>query len=273
MKLKDCKKAKAMKLKLQQKTWRVDDCIPLHYQLNPQLLNQIDPNLQHHFCLLLSRDVYSEGDSLPLWNYLLTRQAEFSDDFWQMMIQWFEDEQKHYEALRRVYRLISGISFREMDLVFAERNHEIEPIKALLTDEFTILVSLLFDELGSTISYRRDLWEYYRHYGPVVRQVGKYLVQDEGSHFQNAVKLLKFSHGDRWWEIPDLLKQLVQLEKQLGRYCKTFFLDHAQEQLRFPTNFNAVISQIILAQFGLAKYPEQIQKLWQWKPARWDFFP
>jgi len=223
MKLKDCKKAKAMKLKLQQKTWRVDDCIPLHYQLNPQLLNQIDPNLQHHFCLLLSRDVYSEGDSLPLWNYLLTRKAEFSDDFWQMMIQWFEDEQKHYEALRRVYRLISGISFREMDLVFAERNHEIEPIKALLTDEFTILVSLLFD--------------------------------------------------DRLWEIPDLLKQLVQLEKQLGRYCKTFFLDHAQEQLRFPTNFNAVISQIILAQFGLAKYPEQIQNLWQWKLARWDFVP
>jgi hypothetical protein len=260
-------------IKLRQAFWQIEDCIPLNYQLETHLLTQIDPCLHHHFCLLLSRDVYSEGDSLPLFHYLLSRQEEFSSAFWQMIGQWFTDEQKHYQALQRVYRLISGVSLAEMNQAFSQRHHEIEPIQALLTDEFTILVAFLFDELGSTFSYRRDLWEYYRHYGPVIRQVGKHLVQDEGIHFHNAVQLLKSHHGDRLLEMPALLQQIAQLEKQLGRYCQTFFLDHAQEQNRFPEDFNTVIIAIILAQFGLAAYPAQSQHLWQWQPPGWNFVP
>lgn len=160
-----------------------------------------------------------------------------------------------------------------MDKIFAQRNPEIEPIQPLLTDGFTILVAFLFDELGSTLSYRRDLWEYYQHYGSVIRQVGKSLVQDEGIHFQNAVQLLKFYYGDRLGEIPGLLQQIAYLEKELGRYCQIFFLDHAQESFRFPANFNEILIAMILAQFGLAPYPSQIQHLWQWKPQGWEFVP
>ncbi|MEB3189156.1 MAG: hypothetical protein VKL42_02270 [Snowella sp.] len=260
-------------LKFKQSIWQLDKILPNNYQLSSQLLEKIDSDLHHNFCLLLSRDVYSEGDSQPLFNYLLARQAEFTTEFWQMMAKWFADEQKHYEALRRVFRLIAGVSFTEMNQAFAQRSHEIEPIQAILTDEFTILVALLFDELGSTISYRRDLWEFYRHYGPAIARIGKQLVIDEGIHFQNAVQLIKNKHGDRLREIPDLLQQIAQLETSLGRYCKTFFLDHAQEQFRFPSNFNEVIIQMILAQFGLAHYPEKTNQLWQWKPESLDFVP
>jgi hypothetical protein len=263
----------AKSLKLQKSLWQLEDLLPLNYPFDPQILTQINPNLHHHFCLLLSRDVYSEGDSFSLFQYLQNRRGEFSPEFWQMITQWFADEQKHYEALRRVYRLMTGVSFTEMDEIFAQRTPEIQPIQALLTDEFTLLVAFLFDELGSTISYRRDLWEYYRHYGPVIRQVGKHLVQDEGIHFQNAVQLLKAYHGDRLEEMSGLLQQIAQLEKALGRYCQTFFLDHAQESFRFPENFNGIIIEMILAQFGLAPFPAQIQHLWQWKPQGWDFVP
>jgi hypothetical protein len=161
---------------------------------------------------------------------------------------------------------LAGVSFEAMDLAFAKRNHEIEPINSLLKDEFTILVALLFDEMGSTISYRRDLWEYYQYYGHEIGRIGKYLVMDEGIHFNNAVNFIKKNHSDRIQEIPFLLEQISQLESKLRRYCKTFFLDHAQEQFRFPKNFNQVIIQMILARFGLDKFPNEANTLWSWKP-------
>jgi hypothetical protein len=258
---------------IQQRSWQLDQLLPLDYQLPASIWENLDRNLHHHFLLLLSRDVYSEGDSQALLNYLLGRKAEFTPEFWLMMDKWFTDEQKHYEALRRVYRLLSGISFSQMDETFSQRHHEIDPISAILTDELTILVALVFDEMGSTISYRRDLWEFYRHYGPVVHCLGKQLVMDEGIHFQNAVRVIQEKHGDRQAEIPNLLQSIAQLENNLGRYCKTFFLDHAQEQFRFPPQFNEVIIQIILAQFNLGNYPKNANCLWSWKPEGWKFVP
>ena len=253
-------------LKLQQSRWQLDDILPLDYQLPSGIIENIEANIHANFLMLLSRDVYSEGDSQPLFDYLVTRQGEFTRDFWLMMEKWLADELQHYEALRRVYRLLAGVSFEAMDLAFAKRNHEIEPIQEILKDEFTILVALLFDEMGSTISYRRDLGEYYQHYSHEIRRIGKYLVMDEGIHFNNAVNLIKKNHSDRIQEIPFLLDQISQLESKLRRYCKTFFLDHAQEQFRFPKNFNQVIIQMILARFGLDKFPNEANILWSWKP-------
>ncbi len=253
-------------IRLQQSNWNLNNILPLDYQLSAEKIEQINPQVHTNFLLLLSRDVYSEGDSQPLFDYLLTREPEFTPSFLQMMGQWLTDELQHYEALRRVYRLLSGMSFAEMDQAFANRNHEIEPIQDLLKDEFTILVALLFDEMGSTVSYRRDLEEYYQHYSPEIRRIGKHLVMDEGIHFNNAVNLIQKNHAHRISEIPDLLQKISQLESQLNRYCKTFFLDHAQEQFRFPKNFNQVIIQMILARFGFNRFPDNANHLWSWKP-------
>ena len=173
-------------LSLQQRSWQVDDFLPANYAFPPDVLAQLDGDLHLNCLRLLGRDVYSEGDSQPLFDYLQPRWAEFTPGFRQLMTLWLADEQKHYLALRRIYQLLTGISAEEMNQCFARRHHEIEPIQDLLTDEFTILVALLFDELGSTLSYRRDLREYYRHYGPAVASMAKQLVMDEGIHFQNA---------------------------------------------------------------------------------------
>ena len=234
--------------------WDLDALIPLDYQLNNSFEN-ILPALKSEFRTLLSRDVYSEGDAQFLFDYLLTRQSELSPDFLRLLPLWLGDEQKHYQALRRVYRCVSDLTFAEMDTQFKRRSPSLTPLQSILTDEFTIVMTLIFDEVGSMFSYRRDLQEFYQPFGAVFGRIAQHLVQDEGSHFRHFTNIIKTHHQHRLPELPDLLKSIVQLEKSLGRYYHTFLLDHAQEMHRFPPHFSQTVVQFILAQFGMERMP------------------
>jgi hypothetical protein len=269
--------------KIKQNSWDLDAVLPIDYALTPQQLELLPPAVYTNFCNLLGRDVYSEGDSQSLYDYIMTRSAEMSPEFLAMLDLWLEDELKHYEALRRTYHCIAGVQFAEMNRQFAHRAHEIEPIALVLADEFTILVTLMFDEIGSVYSYRRDLWEYYRHFGTAIQKIGHHLVKDEGMHFNNAAELLLANHQQRLGEVPSLLLQIANLEKNLHKYHKTFFLDHAQEQYRFPPHFNSAMMQLILERLGL-KTPAKdraerlsqrlkLQELWQWVPTGYHLVP
>jgi hypothetical protein len=266
---------RASSARVKQNIWNLEEVLPLDYVLPPQYLAQAPRAVLKNFSNLLSRDVYSEGDSQPLYHYIIDRQNEMSPAFLAMMDLWLADELKHYEALRRTYRCISGVGFATMDQQFAERIHEIDPIAMVLKDEFTLLVTLMFDEIGSVYSYRRDLQEYYRHFGTAIQTIGHHLVKDEGMHFSNAATLLLTHHQHRLSEVPGLLEQINALEKSLQKYHKTFFLDHAQEQYRFPPHFNAVISRLILARLGLGQPPApvELQELWQWVPRGYCLVP
>jgi hypothetical protein len=257
------------KLRIDQNQWDLDRVLPLTHQVAPLYFVNAPAGTLANFRDLLSRDVFSEADSLVLYNYLMARQGELSPGFLSMLALWLADEKKHYEALRRVYHMLAGVSFAEMDRLFADRVPETEPIAMVLEDEFTVLVTMMFDEIGSVYSYRRDLVEYYCHFGPEIQKVGHHLVRDEGMHFNNAAELLLFYHADRLDEVPAFLHAISELESQLGTYYKSFFLDHAQEIDRFPPNFNAVIIRLILARLGLGQPPKQneLQELWQWIPS------
>jgi hypothetical protein len=145
----------------------------------------------------------------------------------------------------------------------------------VLADEFTILITLMFDEIGSVYSYRRDLFEYYRHFGKNIAKIAHYLVQDEGTHFSNAAEILLRHHSHRLSEVNRFLQKVVDLENRLGTYYQSFLLDHAQEQQRFPHNFNQLIIQVILARLGLRKLPQQkeLNQLWQWTPPGFSITP
>ena len=162
-----------------------------------------------------------------------------------------------------------------MDRQFSARVHEIQPIELLLADEFTLLVAMMFDEIGSVYSYRRDLQEYYRHFGAAIRQIGHHLIKDEGMHFNNAAELLLIYHHHRLGEVSSLLEQIATLEQSLDRYHQTFFLDHAQEKYRFPHHFNSVLIRLILARLGLGIQPKsaELQELWQWVPTGYQLVP
>ncbi|OUC14947.1 MAG: hypothetical protein B0A82_09495 [Alkalinema sp. CACIAM 70d] len=254
--------------KISQNQWDLDQVLPRNYQVPDSYLRTAPPGVLENFCRLLGRDVFSEADAGVLYEYLMVRRSEFSSEFLGMLALWLNDETKHYEALRRVYHGLSGVSYGTMDRQFRDRVHEIEPIVMVLQDEFTILVTMMFDEMGSVYSYRRDLREYYGHFGPAIRKVGQHLIQDEGMHFNNAAELLLHGHRDRLGEVEALLGRIAALEDRLGKYYKTFFLDHAQEQFRFPPQFNGVIIRVILARLGLGARPEprELKALWQWVP-------
>ncbi|MEL6814330.1 MAG: hypothetical protein AAFP03_05890 [Cyanobacteria bacterium J06598_3] len=254
--------------KINQNRWDLEAVITQDHVVEQRYFDEAPQDVVDNFRKLLSRDVFSEGDSQRFYAYVKTRQGEMSDAFLAMLEKWLADELKHYEGLRRVYHGIAGVSYDTMDQLFAERTHAIEPIGLLLEDEFSMLLALMFDELGSVYSYRRDLREYYRHFSPAVKKMGHHLVKDEGMHFSNAAELLLCHHTHRFAEIPMLLEKISQLEKSLTTYHKTFFLDHAQEKHRFPSEFNQVIIQVILARLGLGDRPHQsvIRALWQWVP-------
>ncbi len=258
------------KPKINQNIWNLETVIPEDHVVPQQYFDQAPPEVTENFRQLLSRDVFSEGDSQLLYDLVVARKSEMSDDFLTMMGLWLSDELKHYEGLRRTYQSIAGVSYATMTQLFAARVPEIEPIRMLLADEFTILVALMFDEIGSVYSYRRDLREYYCHFGPEVKRMGHHLVKDEGMHFNNAAELLLCHHADQLGEVCSLLEDISKLEKSLKKYHNTFFLDHAQEQHRFPAHFNQMIIQLILARLGLGRRPEQreLQELWQWVPTQ-----
>ena len=258
-----------------QNSWDLDTILPIGYTIPSEYLDRVPTAVHLNFGNLLSRDVYSEGDARSLYDHIMTRSAQMSPQFLAMLDLWLEDELKHYEALRRTYHCIAGVSFAEMDRQFAGRVHEIEPIEMVLKDEFTLLVTLMFDEIGSVYSYRRDLWEYYRHFGTAIQKIGHHLVKDEGMHFNNAAELLLTKHSHRLGEVPELLRWISALEQSLQKYHQTFFLDHSQEQYRFPPQFNSVLIRLILARLGLEMPPDrlELQELWQWVPTGYQLVP
>jgi hypothetical protein len=254
--------------RVKQNDWDLDTIMPMGYRIPPPCLDRVAPDVRVNFCKLLSRDVYSEGDAQFLYDHIVTRSMAISPDFLVMLDLWLADELKHYEALRRTYHCVAGVDFADMNRAFASRSPEIEPIEMLLTDEFTILVAMMFDEVGSLYSYRRDLREYYHHFGTAVRTIGRHLVTDEGMHFNNAAELLLNQHDRRLGEVGELLAEIAALEQSLETYHQSFFLDHAQEKYRFPPEFNPVLIRLILSRLGLGPQPHQweLQALWQGVP-------
>ncbi len=160
-------------------------------------------------------------------NYLL--------DLLALLPLWLGDEQRHYQALRRLYHCLSGLDFTTMDAHFKRRSPELGAIKWVLEDEFTIVSTLVFDELGSMFSYRRDLREYYRPFGKLFARVGQHLVQDEGSHFRHFLNILKDNYPHRLKELPDFFQQSNQIRKIPGALLPHIFIRSRPGNAPFST--------------------------------------
>ena len=68
-------------LKLKQNNWNLDTVLPKNHRIPQYHFDNAPIGVIENFNCLLSRDVFSEGDSQLFYNYLMTRKKEFSPEF------------------------------------------------------------------------------------------------------------------------------------------------------------------------------------------------
>lgn len=84
---------------LGQNQWTLDSFLPVDHVILPEYFEQAPQNVIQNFRALLSRDVYSEGDSQLLYDYIRDRKSEMSEAFLALLELWLSDETKHYEGV------------------------------------------------------------------------------------------------------------------------------------------------------------------------------
>ncbi|QXI32220.1 MULTISPECIES: hypothetical protein [Pseudomonas] len=179
---------------------------------------------QEHFW----HDMSSEFDSKHFLIYLINRSdLKLSDDFLEFVCLWHLDEQNHYRGLRKINSVLYGFLEDDIDRAIKSRQPEFDSISSFMADEFTILVSIAFDEITSTRAYKQD-FKLFDSLGPdCLSEWIRNAAKDEAAHYGNAIKLLKKNHSSRFNELPVILDKIVSLETSDGfGYNNTFIFDH-----------------------------------------------
>lgn len=179
---------------------------------------------QEHFW----HDMSSEFDSKHFLIYLMNRSdLDLSDELLEFVCLWHLDEQNHYRGLRKINSVLYGFREEDIDKEIKSRQPEFELISSFMVDEFTILVSIAFDEVTSTRAYKQD-FKLFDSLGPDCLSVWiRNAAKDEAAHYGNAMKLLKKNHSSRFEELPELLDKIVSFETSDGfGYNNTFIFDH-----------------------------------------------
>ncbi|MFF5864977.1 hypothetical protein [Pseudomonas sp. NPDC012596] len=176
----------------------------------------------------LWHDMSSEFDSKHFLTYLLKRtDLQLSDEFLEFVCLWHLDEQNHYRGLRKINSVLYGQSEASIDDTIRSRTPDFESIAPFLIDEFSILLSIAFDEITSTRAYKQD-FSLFDSLGPHCLSTWiRNAARDEAAHYGNAIKLLKLNHSSRFEEAKCLLDSIVLFEtSQAFTYRNTFIFDH-----------------------------------------------
>lgn len=179
---------------------------------------------QEHFW----HDMSSEFDSKHFLLYILKRtDLRLSDEFLEFVCLWHLDEQNHYRGLRKINSVLYGKSEHLIEEELKTRQPNFEAIEEFMADEFSILLSIAFDEITSTRAYRQD-FNLFDSLGPSclstwIRNAAK----DEAAHYGNAIKILKLRHKPRLKESSAILDKILAHETSSAfTYNNTFIFDH-----------------------------------------------
>jgi len=179
---------------------------------------------QQHFW----HDMSSEFDSKHFLNYLMKRKdLSLSDDFLEFICLWHLDEQNHYRGLRKINSVLYNESEESIEQKIKSREPNFDPISHFLCDEFTILLSIAFDEITSTRAYKQDFY-LFDALGPAcLSNWVRNAARDEAAHYGNAIKILKLNHTSRFEEANNILDNIVNFESSgTFNYHNTFIFDH-----------------------------------------------
>ena len=195
----------------------------------------------------------SEFDSKHFLRYLLDRKdLALTDAFIEFICLWHLDEQNHYRGLRKINSVLYQRSECEIHAEINSRKPNFDKISPLLSDEFTILVSIAFDEITSTRAYKQD-FKLFDSLGP--RCLSTWIrnaARDEAAHYGNALKLIKLNHSSRLPELSEILNNIVSFETSEDfNYHNTFIFDHDTDD--FSHELLVCSKNTILEVFGRPK--------------------
>lgn len=176
----------------------------------------------------LWHDMSSEFDSKHFLLYLLKRKdLNLSDEFLEFTCLWHLDEQNHYRGLRKINSVLYGQSEELIERQLNAREPDFGAIEKFLTDEFTILLSIAFDDITSTRAYKQD-FDFFDSLGPSCLSTWiRNAARDEAAHYGNTITILKLRHSSRLKEAPTILDNILAHEtSQSFTYNNTFLFDH-----------------------------------------------
>ncbi|MDF5953342.1 hypothetical protein P4193_25220 [Pseudomonas aeruginosa] len=100
----------------------------------------------------------SEFDSINFLRYLFGRRdIQFSNEFIEFVCLWHLDEQNHYRGLRKINSVLYSMPEDMIDREIRSNSPDFSHIEDFMKDEFTILLSIAFDEVTSTRAYKQDV--------------------------------------------------------------------------------------------------------------------
>lgn len=181
------------------------------------------------------QDLVAEYDARLLEAELLGSGRDFSAPFQEFLSAWAADEEKHTDALDRLYRGAFGLDRESLTSRLRARRGDFAPLASFLDDEFKLGVMLAYDEAMSTHGYGADI-PFYESLGRSSAQSGAFaqvlreLKNDEATHYKNAVELLALGHRGRGGEVARVMEEIVAHDAAQEEYRATFLLDHATDQ-------------------------------------------
>lgn len=173
-------------------------------------------------------DMSSEFDSINFLRYLFGRRdLSFTNDFIEFVCLWHLDEQNHYRGLRKINSVLYSLPEDMIDHEIQSNTPNFSNIEQFMKDEFTILLSIAFDEVTSTRAYKQDM-PFFDSLGhePLSTWI-RYAARDEAAHYGNAMKILRLKHSHRFHEAEEILDKIVAFEiSESFDYQRTFIFDH-----------------------------------------------
>lgn len=175
-------------------------------------------------------DMCAEYDAKNLFSWINKSGLPISDDTKDTLSYWLNDEENHYRGLRLICSCMYGHEEKKIDTMMAERKPDFTKIEHLISDEFSLLITLAYDELVSALGYKMFVSDFEKFGPPSVVEWVLKASRDEGLHYFNFATVALSAYPERKKEVPEILDRIIEYENSPDMaYKNTFLLDHTPE--------------------------------------------
>ncbi len=178
-------------------------------------------------------DLCAEYDAINLYREIHRNPSQYSDPFLSFIERWNADEANHARGFAMIYGLCYACRGTYLPPLLAARPVSFLHLREYLVDEFKLCLLLAYDELATTLTYRKDV-DFYNEFGAEEFNTWiRKLQTDEAAHYASLIRLIMQGHRHRLHEVPALMQQILEMDLQKESYTGTFVLDHSPDCVHF----------------------------------------